>query len=98
MSGWLIGVLVELPGEPAPIRHYYGVGFEDRAKSEWMALDAGQLIGRIASSPYKGQEPVQMLGHLTPVRMKTLGLKPGEVRALGPNWPRRWIEVTSPPQ
>ncbi|WP_336605034.1 hypothetical protein [Phenylobacterium aquaticum] len=97
VSGWVIGVMVELPGEPAPIRHYYAVGFEDRAKSEWMALDAGQLAGRIASSPYKGQEPVQMLSALTPARMKTLGLKPGEVRALGVNWPRRWMEPTSSP-
>ena len=55
------------------------------------AVDAAQDVGRIASSPYKGQEPVEMLAELTAARMKTLGLKPGEVRALGVNWPRRWM-------
>ncbi|HQP19596.1 hypothetical protein [Phenylobacterium conjunctum] len=91
MTGYVIGVLVELSGEPAPVRCYFALGIEDRAKAEWTAVDAAQDVGRIASSPYKGQEPVEMLAELTAARMKTLGLKPGEVRALGVNWPRRWM-------
>lgn len=91
MAGFVIGVLVELEGEPAPVRHYFALGIEDRAKAEWTAVDAAQQTGRIASSPYKGQEPVEMLAELTAARMKTLGLKPGEVRPLGVNWPRRWM-------
>ena len=30
-AGWLIGVLVRLPGEAEPARHFYAVGLEDRA-------------------------------------------------------------------
>lgn len=93
MTGWVIGVMVELSGEPTPLRHYYAIGHEDRAKAEWTALDAAQQVGGIASSPFKGMEPVQMLGQLTPARMKRLGLLPKEVRALGRNWPRRWLEI-----
>ncbi len=91
MAGFVIGVLVELAEEPAPVRHYFALGIEDRAKAEWTAVDAAQGAGRIASSPYKGQEPVEMLAELTAARMKVLGLKAGEVRALGVNWPRRWM-------
>lgn len=91
MSGWLIGVMVELSGEPAPVRHFFAVGHEDRAKAEWTAIDAASLIGGIASSPVKGVEPVQALAALTPARMKKKGLLPREVRALGRAWPRNWL-------
>ena len=93
MSGWVIGVMVEVEGEPVALRHYYAVGHEDRAKAEWTALDAAQQLGGIATSPIKGMEPVAMLGELTPARMKRLGLLPREVRALGRKWPRRWLEI-----
>ena len=93
MTGWVIGVMVELAGEPAPLRHYYAIGFEDRAKAEWTALDAAMTLGAITSSPFKGQEPVQTLGQLTPARMKRLGLLTREVRALGRAWPRKWLDV-----
>ena len=93
MTGWVIGVMVELAGEPAPLRHYYAIGFEDRAKAEWTALDAAMTLGAITSSPFQGQEPVQTLGQLTPARMKRLGLLAREVRSLGRAWPRKWLDT-----
>ena len=94
MTGWVIGVMVELAGEPAPLRHYYAVGFEDRAKAEWTALDAAMSLGNITSSPFKGQEPVQALAQLSLARMKKLGLLDREVRALGRTWPRKWLDLS----
>jgi hypothetical protein len=38
-----------------------------------------------------GREPVEALRRLTPMRMAALGLKAGEVRALGWRHPRRWL-------
>jgi hypothetical protein len=83
--------MVALPEEAEPLRHYYAVGHEDRAKAEWTAIDAASSLGDIASSPVKGLEPVQMLAELTPLRMKALGLQPKEIRALGRKLPRRWL-------
>ncbi|WP_411287480.1 hypothetical protein [Phenylobacterium sp.] len=87
----MIGVMVEPPGEPAALRHYYAVGFEDRAKAEWTAVDRALTAGRVAASPVKGLEPVQALAELTAHRMKMLGLAAGEVRELGWKYPRRWL-------
>ncbi len=92
-SGWLIGVMVEVAGEPKPLRHFFAVGFDDRAKAEWSAIDRAMLIGPVASSPVGGLEPVHMVAELTPKTIRTLALKPGEVRALGWRWPRRWIAL-----
>lgn len=91
MTGWIIAVMVEQSGEPEPVRHYYAVGFEERAKAEWTAIDAAGAIGSIATSPVRGLEPVQALSALAATRMKRLGLQPGQVRALGPLWPRSWL-------
>jgi hypothetical protein len=90
-GGWLIGVLVEVAGEPEPLRHYFAVGHEDQAKSEWTAVDFAGRAGRVSSSPRSGQEPVQALRALTPAKMKSLGLTQGEVRELGWRHPRRWL-------
>jgi hypothetical protein len=90
-AGWLIGVMVELAGEPLALRHFYAIGQEDRAKAEWKAIDAAMLIGGIATSPVGGLEPVQTLGELTAHQMKSLGLALGQVRPLGQRWPRRWL-------
>jgi hypothetical protein len=90
-GGWLIGVLLEVAGEPAPLRHYFAVGHEDQAKSEWTAVDHAGRAGRVATSPSGGQEPVQAIRALTPGKMKTLGLAQGEVRELGWRHPRRWL-------
>ncbi|MFL5296975.1 MAG: hypothetical protein ACJ798_11395 [Phenylobacterium sp.] len=90
-GGWLIGVLVEAAGEPQPLLHYFAVGHEDQGKSEWTAVDCARDAGHIAASPVRGQEPVQAIRALTPAKMKTLGLAPGQVRALGWKHPRRWL-------
>lgn len=90
-DGWLIGVLVELPGEPKALRHYFAVGHEDQGKSEWTAVDRAGRAGRVASSPTGGQEPVEAIRALSLAKMKTLGLAPGEVRELGWRHPRRWM-------
>ena len=52
-GGWLIGVLVQIAGEPKPLRHYYAVGHEDQAKSEWTAVDWAGRAGRVATSPLR---------------------------------------------
>ncbi|WP_394763947.1 hypothetical protein [Phenylobacterium sp.] len=90
-GGWLIGVLVQIAGEPAPLRHYFAVGHEDQGKSEWTAVDWAGRTGRIAASPLGGQEPVEAIRPLTAAKMKTLGLASGEVRELGWRHPRRWL-------
>lgn len=95
MAGWVVAVLVELPGEAGPVRSYFGVGEPERARAEWLAIDAAALQAPVASSPFKGQEPVEALVELKLARMKILGLKPGEVRSLGVNWPRRWMHAES---
>jgi hypothetical protein len=106
-SGWLIGVMVEVAGEPAPVRHFFAVGVEDRAKAEWRAIDGALLIGRVAPSPVGGLEPVHTISEIPPTTAHVLGLKAGEVRPLGWRWPRRWIpqevrasdaEATMPPK
>jgi len=90
-GGWLIGVLVQLPDEPRPLRHYFAVGHEDQGKSEWTAVDRARDAGRIAESPVGGQEPVAAIRQLTLAKMKSLGLAPGQVRDLGWKHPRRWL-------
>jgi hypothetical protein len=90
-GGWLIAVLVQPPGEPAHLAHYFAVGHEDQGKCEWTAVDRARDTGRIAESPIAGQEPVAAVRRLTPARMKALGLAPGQVRELGWRHPRRWL-------
>jgi hypothetical protein len=98
MSGWLIGVMVEVAGEPAPLRHFFAVGFEDRAKAEWRAIDAALLIGSVATSPVGGLEPVHMVAALSAKTIGTMALKSGEVRPLGWRWPRRWLVPAPAPK
>lgn len=90
-TGWLVAVMLEIEGERAPLRHYYAVGHADQGRAEWTAVDRALTAGRVATSPIGGLEPVQALKALTALRMKVLGLAAGEVRALGPNHPRRWL-------
>ena len=49
--------------------------------------------GPVASSPVAGQEPVEALREIVAYRMRELGLKPGEARALGDKHPRRWLAL-----
>ena len=83
--------MVELPGEAAPVRHFFAVGHLDRAKAEWTAIDQALRIGPVAASPVGGLEPVHTVAELSPRTVKGLALKPGEVRPLGWKWPRRWM-------
>ncbi len=82
-----------MAGEPAPLRHFFAVGHEERAKAEWRAVDQALLIGRVAESPVGGLEPVHAISELTPKTIKALALKAGEVRSLGWRWPRKWITL-----
>jgi hypothetical protein len=91
LRGWLIGILVRLPGETEPVRHFWAVAVADRAKAEWAAADRAMLLGDIASSPWRGTEPVEAIKALTPHAFDWSGLKDGEVRALGTKQPRRWL-------
>lgn len=83
--------MIEVAGEPAPLRHYFAIGEEERAKAEWTAVDHALVVGAVCSSPVGHLEPVEALKHLTPARMKTLGLSAGQVRPLGSNLPRKWL-------
>ena len=96
----MIGVMVELAGEPKALRHFFAVGQDDRARAEWKAIDEAQQVGRVASSPVGGLEPVHAVSELSAKAIHAQALKPGEVRALGRRWPRRWLPVdpTAPEQ
>ncbi len=89
----MIGVMVELPGEAIPLRHFYAVGQLDRAQAEWAAIDQAMVIGPIATSPVAGLEPVHMVAQLSAHTIRMQALRIGEVRALGRNWPHRWISA-----
>lgn len=91
LSGWLIGVLVRAPGESEPQRQFYAVAIADRNRAEWAAADRAMLVGDIASSPWRGTEPVEAIKALTPHAFDWSGLKAGEVRPLGTKQPRRWL-------
>ena len=93
LAGWLIGILVRLPGEAQPVRQFYAVAFAERAKAEWAAADRAMLAGDIASSPWRGTEPVEAIKALTPHAFDWSGLKDGEVRPLGTKQPRRWLSA-----
>ena len=91
VEGWVVGVMIDVPGERLPVRHYFAVGRADRAQAEWAAVDLAMQAGPVASSPSRGQEPVAALRELVAYRMRELGLKTGEARALGDKFPRRWL-------
>jgi hypothetical protein len=91
VQGWVVGVMVEIAGERLPVRHYFAVGKADRAQAEWAAVDLAMQAGSIASSPSAGREPVEALREVVAYKMRELGLKSGEARALGDKFPRRWL-------
>lgn len=92
-KGWLIAVMVEVAGEPAPVRHFFAVGQEDRAMAEWKAIDGALRLGPVAASPVGGLEPVHALGELTAKTIEAQALRPGQVRSLGARTPRLWATV-----
>lgn len=91
-GGWVVAVLLLEPDTKAYAPHYFAVGFPDQGKAEWIAMDRALLLGEAATGPRGGIEPVRAERLLTLSRMKTLGLKPGEVRDLGAPRPRKWID------
>ncbi len=95
-AGWMIGVLVDVADEAAPTRHFFAVAKPDQARAEWAALDRASGAGAIAASPFGGMEPVEAIGPISAGTLKAMGLAPGETRALGRKWPRRWIGNEQP--
>jgi hypothetical protein len=89
-GGWVIAVLVAEPGE-APARRYYAVGREDQARAEWAASDAAGAEGAVATSPQNGQEPIEAVGQLSADALKRAGVRDGQIKPLGPRWPRRLL-------
>jgi hypothetical protein len=88
---WMVGVMLEVEGEPAPVRHFYAVGHEEQARAEWAAVDEALTAGAVATSPVGGVEPVEAFARLTPRVVRRMGLTEGRVRPLGRLWPRRWL-------
>jgi hypothetical protein len=90
-AGWMIAVMVQLEDEPAPLLRYFAVARPDQQRAEWAAVDAAVTLGVMAASPIRGQEPVKAVAPLSAMVVRANGLSPGQVRALGLRWPRRWI-------
>ena len=88
---WMVGVMLEVDGEPSPVRHFYAVGHDDRSRAEWAAIDQALTLGAVATSPVGGVEPVEAFARLSPKVVKRMALRDGSVRPLGPQWPRRWL-------
>jgi hypothetical protein len=88
---WMVGVMLEVAGEAAPVRHFYAVGHDDRNRAEWAAIDQALTLGAVATSPVGGVEPVEAFARLSPKVVKRMGLRDGAVRPLGALWPRRWL-------
>ena len=93
VQGWVIGVMVEVPGERVAVRHYFAVGKADRAQAEWAAVDLAMNAGSAPPTGLEATEPVEALREIVAYRMRELGLKPGEARSLGDKSPRRWLSL-----
>ena len=94
-AGWMIGVLLEIDGAPAQ-RHHFAVAHPDQARAEWAAADLALACGTIATSPHGGMEPVEAIGELSARAVDSLGLSPGQAKALGWRSPRRWLDTRRP--
>ena len=91
IGGWMIGVMVEAEAGAPAVRQYYAVARPDRNRAEWAAVDQALILGAVATSPSGGNEPVEAVAPLQAATLKAMGLAPGQVRPLGPRWPRRWL-------
>ena len=87
----MIAVMVEPADGGGAVRHFYAVAKPDQGRAEWAAVDCATAFGLVATSPIGGLEPVAAVAPLTPALVKQIGLADGQVRALGPRWPRRWL-------
>jgi hypothetical protein len=92
----MIGVLLDLPEERNPVRCFYAVGKADRAVAEWLAADRALTDGRIATSAFSGVEPVEAVAAISTHTAALMGLRPGDLKALGSRWPRRWLPKADP--
>lgn len=90
-TGWMIAVMVEAERGAAAVRQYFAVAKPDRNRAEWAAVDLALSLGAVATSPSGGNEPVEAVAPLSAGTCKAMGLATGQVRALGPRWPRRWL-------
>lgn len=97
-AGWLIGVLMDAPGDPGALRRFFVVARPDRAEAEWAAVDAATAVGPVATSPRGGVEPVQAEGELPAGFLRANGVKPGTIRDLGDLRPRRWLDAVIVPE
>jgi len=87
----MIAVMVEAERDAGPERRYFAVARPDRNRAEWAAIDCALALGGVAASPRGGDEPVEAVAPLTTATLKAQGLSDGQIRALGPRWPRRWL-------
>ena len=87
---WMIGVLIEAAPGP-PVRQFFAVAQDDQARAEWAAADLALKEGAIASRPCQGMEPIETVSALSQRALLSLGIAPGEARALGWKPPRRWL-------
>lgn len=97
-TGWMIAVLLTPEGETEPVRWWFAVGKPDQQRAEWAAVDCALPIGSVATSPSKGVEPVEAVSLLPDRVVRTMGLAPGEVKALGRRIPRRWLSMAASPE
>lgn len=88
--GWLVAVVVD-DGEAGPERRYFAVGKPDQQRAEWAAVDEALTLGRVATSPVAGMEPVEAVAALPNSLARRMGLADGMVKPLGSRWPRRWL-------
>lgn len=97
VAGWVIGVMLTPEGESAPVRYFYAVAKPDEHRAGWAALDLAAPLGRMATSPIQGVEPVEAIGPISSLILRQMGLADGAVKALGRRWPRRWLGAPDVP-
>lgn len=94
-TGWMIAVLLTPEGEAEPVRCWFAVGKPDQQRAEWAAVDCALPLGRVATSPLRGVEPVEAVSLLPDRVVRVMGLAAGEVKALGRRIPRRWLAMAA---
>lgn len=90
-AGWIIAVMVEAPDADGPAAHYFAIAKPDQQRAEWAAVDLAVQAGRVATSPFRGAEPVKAVTALSAATLARFALTPGSTRVLGPKLPRRWL-------
>lgn len=83
--------MVEAERGAVAVRQFFAVARVDRNRAEWAAVDRALTLGAVATSPSGGAEPVEAVAPLTAGTLKAMGMADGQIRDLGPRWPRRWL-------